>query len=84
MKYFLFKKSQGIKDNRWTGGLDIGAEGDWKWLSSCQPVGDFVWSPNQPDGRLDDNCLDLNYNFGYLAFDALCDLTYYPICQFYI
>ena len=50
----------------------MGAEGSWKWLGSCHPVGDFVWFPNQPDGGLEDNCLDLNYNFGYLASDALC------------
>ena len=80
MQYLMF---QGIREVWWTGGHDMTVEGEWKWITSCQPVEDFVWSAdhNEPDGSGGHDCLDLSYDREYSGSDYLCDSTYYPICQ---
>merc|ERR1712130_467193 len=68
----------------WTGGTDIGREGEWFWVSSGASVGDFVWSSNmnEPDGSTQLNCLYLNYGqWEYKGSDNPCTSNYYPICQ---
>ena len=65
----------------WTGGNDIGWEGNWTWAKSKQPVGDFVWHGSQPNDGIRGNCLDLYYGGSFEGSDDLCTRTYYPICQ---
>ena len=71
---------QGHRVNWWTGGHDIGFEGNWIWAKSRQPLGDFVWASGQPNGGIGQNCLDL-YVEDFEGHDALCTETLYPICQ---
>ena len=73
---------QGHKVRWWTGGNDIGREGNWTWVSSQKPVGDFVWANIEPNGWKGENCLILNYSGS--GCDYLCTGQFYPICQFNI
>merc|ERR1711915_397056 len=70
----------------WTGGNDIGREGNWKWLVSSAPVGDFIWISGFPQGGNSRNCLDLVPNsYEYMAADSFCtNENLYPICQKFI
>ena len=45
---------QGLGGTWWTGGIWEGntTTGVWKWVSSGQPVGDFVWARGQPWNNL--------------------------------
>ena len=72
---------QGITTNWWTGGFDIAAEGNWKWITSFEPVGDFVWASSEPNSGIGYDCLFLYYVYNYLGFDANCDAAQYPICE---
>ena len=65
----------------WIGGNDLGWEGNWTWIKSKQPVGDFVWHSGQPASGIKGNCLVLNYGASYEGYDASCTNSYYPICQ---
>ena len=66
----------------WTGGHDIAREADWKWISSCQPVGDFIWY-SEPDIDIGYDCLYLAYGYyiDWFGGDMSCDRNYYHICQ---
>ena len=63
----------------WTGGNDIGWEGNWTWAKSKQPVGDFVWYSGQPNDGIIGNCLNLVAY--YEGFDYSCTGQFFPICQ---
>merc|ERR1719342_1889091 len=66
----------------WLGGTDIGHEGTWIWESSVEPVDDFVWYGNEPDNGISANCMIwYRYNGYDKARDAICDNSYYPLCQ---
>ena len=72
------------KRHWWTAATDLGLEGVWRWLRSGETVGDFVWdkSSNEPNGGVGSDCMLLNYQEGYLGWDASCTRTdVYPACQ---
>ena len=69
------------KHHWWTAGTDMGLDGHWAWMRSFTPVGDFLWVAGNPNGGLVENCMYLNYDYGYFAGDAACTTSYYPICQ---
>ena len=51
MKYFyatlnIFSRQEGVR-RWWTGARDSELEGDWRWNTSGEPVGDFVWMRNR-------------------------------------
>ena len=72
---------QGHRVSWWTGGTDIGWEGNWTWANSRQPVGDFVWASGQPNYGTKGNCLCLLYSI-YEGYDDYCAISQnYPICQ---
>ena len=56
-------------------------EGDWFWMNSLRPVGDFVWWQTQPSGGLDENCMHCTVDAGLGFWDGPCDDEYYPVCQ---
>ena len=56
-------------------------EGDWFWMNSLRPVGDFVWWQTQPNGGLDENCMYCTVDAGISFWDVPCDDEYYPVCQ---
>merc|ERR1712126_66404 len=64
----------------WTGGTDIGREGEWIWMKSLTPVADFLWYSNYPNGGIKQNCLSVHPSNGG-ATDDSCTSLYYPICQ---
>ena len=72
----------------WTGGNDIGWEGNWTWAKSKKPVGDFVWHSGQPINGMEENCLGLTpySTANYDGVDGSCETVLYPngpypICQ---
>merc|ERR1711892_326667 len=72
--------------NWWTGGTDLGREGNWIWIGSLTPVPDFVFYTGQPNGGKTYNCLYLAASVGYEGSDWTCDYKrnsypIYPICQ---
>ena len=64
----------------WTGGTDIGREGNWTWVSSQEAVGDFLWYSGQPNDGIIGNCLYLQTG-SYEGYDYSCTSQLYPICQ---
>ena len=68
----------------WTGGTDLQSEGAWLWTSSLTAVGNFIWSPGQPDGAEQQNCLYLNPHYDYTGRDDDCHVRKQPLCQLYI
>ena len=72
---------ESAKKTWWTGGNDIGHEGDWMWIGSFESVGDFLWYSSQPNGGTSQNCIYLSPNYYYLAGDGSCTSTLNPICQ---
>ena len=71
-------------ENWWTGGFDIATEGDWHWMRSFLPVGDFVWANRQPDGGMGHDCLAIYASWENRGCDIPCDYTslpVFPICQ---
>lgn len=80
MELDVIANAEGTEHNWWTAGTDLGREGHWYWATE---VGDFVWSwsSDNPDSGTAENCLYLNYDWGYEGGDADCDGTFYPICQ---
>ena len=74
--------SAGVEDKHWwTGGTDAATEGSWLWSSSLTEVGEFLWSPGQPDGAEQQNCLYLNPHYGYTGRDDNCHIRKQPLCQ---
>ena len=70
--------------NWWTGGTDIGREGEWYWVSSGASVGDFVWASynNEPNGNTNYNCMILSPSpWEYKGNDIYCTNGHFPICQ---
>merc|ERR1719500_89196 len=65
----------------WTGGTDIGREGQWFWISSLTPVEDLMWHSGYPSTSTGSNCMALHPTFEYEAFNDGCGATYLPICQ---
>ena len=65
----------------WTGGNDLGWEGNWTWAKSKKPVGDFVWASGQPNQGIRANCLFLSFGGSYEGCDDYCTYPHYPICQ---
>ena len=80
-EYSSLRAIQAGRKDWWVGGSDLQAEGDWRWSSSQEEVGDFVWYSRQPNGGSDQNCMDLYPAAGYLAVDYYCDSMYHTICQ---
>merc|ERR1739845_214047 len=76
-----FLEAMNGEKNWWTGGTDLGLEGEWYWIRSRETVGDYVWYSSEPDQLETYNCLLLQYGYGYLGFDQPCTSAYYPICQ---
>ena len=62
------------------GATDIGSEGAWKWIDSGNPVPDFAWYINDPNGGIDANCFYWHYSFLAGADDS-CTSYKYPLCQ---
>merc|ERR1712025_770007 len=65
----------------WVGATDKGREGKWIWISSLEPVDDFVWHTGYPRSSYKHNCMFLHVSWDYEAADATDTVTYYPICQ---
>ena len=62
----------------WTGGVARGSEADWVYVSSSQPVPDFVWGEGHPSTRGDCMVLDKQNHRGQ---DISCNNQYYALCQ---
>ena len=71
--------------NFWLGGTDLGHEGTWIWISSIQPVEDFVWYKDalgEPHESVNDNCMAWYRNRGFdKARNYPCSDSHYPLCQ---
>jgi len=71
--------------NFWLGGTDLGHEGTWIWISSMQPVEDFVWYKDalgEPHESVNDNCMAWYRNLGFdKARNYPCSDSHYPLCQ---
>ena len=71
--------------NFWLGGTDLGHEGTWIWISSMQPVEDFVWYKDalgEPHESVNDNCMAWYRNRGFdKARNYPCSDSHYPLCQ---
>ena len=68
----------------WTGGTDIGREGQWFWISSLTEVEEFVWNiSSEPNQGYAANCLQLWNHVDYKGGDNSCadEEKYFPICQ---
>ena len=79
---YLVSAGVEVEDKHWwTGGRDADTEGDWVWSSSLTRVGEFLWSPGQPDGGQQQNCLYLNPHYGYTGRDDNCHIRKQPLCQ---
>ena len=74
-------EGQDRRKSWWLGGTDRGREGDWFWMNSLKPVGDFVWWQTQPSGGLDENCMYCTVDAGISFWDIPCDEEHYPVCQ---
>ena len=76
------------EDLWWIGASDKEEEGVWTWESDGEKVLSFLWAPQQPDGKLKENCCQLGWDSeGY--HDVPCDFgverngkKFKPICQF--
>ncbi|XP_053199779.1 ladderlectin-like [Scomber japonicus] len=55
----------------WLGGSDAEQEGTWFW-SDGTPFSFTNWSPGQPDGHKNANCLVINYGGGNKLDDQPC------------
>merc|ERR1712105_45064 len=66
----------------WTGGNDLGREGNWMWMGSLTPVPAFVFYAGQPSGGNKENCLLLE-DQQYKAQDYDCEYkgSMFPLCQ---
>jgi len=66
----------------WTGGSDVGREGQWYWTHSLKTVDEFVWKENFPMGGTEREYLALANDSDYFGVDYKTDFkTGYPICQ---
>ena len=74
-------EAEGGRKTWWLGATDRGREGDWIWMKSLKPVGDFVWWRNQPNGGLAENCMYTTVDSGIGFWDIACDEEYYAVCQ---
>ena len=74
-------EAEGGRKTWWLGATDRGREGDWIWMKSLKPVGDFVWWQTQPNGGLAENCMYTTVDSGIGFWDIACDETYYAVCQ---
>merc|ERR1719341_1008642 len=80
MELDVIANAEGTTHYWWTAGTDLGIEDRWIWATTLTAVEDFVWiSDAYPRSRLDLNCLALEPNVEYLAFDIMCDTKYFPI-----
>ena len=80
-----YLKTIGLEEKDWwSGGTDQESEGDWVWSDSLSPVGEFIWSPGQPDGGDQQNCLYLNPIHHYRGRDDDCHVRKQPLCQLYL
>ena len=66
----------------WSGGTDIGREGDWYWQHSLFDVGSFIWGNQQPENSTEKNYLCFTKDFAYMGSACDTDSTdTNPICQ---
>merc|ERR1719348_1084082 len=66
----------------WTGGSDVGREGQWYWTHTLTDIGDFVWKEDYPMGGIERQYLALSNDYDYFGADFKNDFhTGYPICQ---
>ena len=76
----MFLQDNGVDEDWWTGGTDLGSEGHWYWAESGAPVGDFIWDFLQPMFGDRNNCLGLGSG-GFRGYDFRCGVSVYFICQ---
>lgn len=72
---------EGGRKQWWLGGTDQGREGQWYWMTSLEPVQDFVWWQTQPNGGLQENCMYATVDAGLSFWDISCDEEWFPVCQ---
>ena len=81
----MLLQDNGVDNDWWTGGTDLGREGHWFWIGTLATVGDFLWnkSTNEPNGDTVENCLALwnSTNFNFRGNDCRCYNEQYFICQ---
>jgi len=66
----------------WTGGSDVGREGQWYWTHTLKDIGEFVWKEDYPMGGIERQYLALSNDYDYFGADFKNDFhTGYPICQ---
>ena len=65
----------------WTSGLDLGREGKWYWSSSLNPVGDFMWYSNEPNGGIRENYMGIGSQYEPMGFDFVSTSKLFPLCQ---
>ena len=76
----MLLQDNGVDNDWWTGGTDLGREGRWFWIGTLATVGDFVWQSNEPNGGTGENCLELR-SFNFLGNDYACFNERYFKCQ---
>jgi len=64
----------------WLGASDEDEEGEWFWLNSREPVGDFVWFQGEPDSGTIANCMQYTASYDS-ASDQFCLNHNFPLCQ---
>ena len=67
----------------WVGGSDQEEEGHWKWLpGATRPVAWQQWQHGEPNGGSDENCLLMDWYFGWRWNDVSCNgITACVICE---
>lgn len=66
----------------WIGGNDIDAEGQWRWVTSGNPLTFTDWAPGEPNNTGgNEDCLLLLPNTAYQWNDATCSTRSLYICE---
>ncbi|XP_078574311.1 adhesion G protein-coupled receptor L2-like isoform X7 [Branchiostoma floridae x Branchiostoma japonicum] len=68
-------------DSFWTSGTDESSEGVFKWNATGSNVTAGGWKTGEPNGRRNENCIELRRQHNFLWNDARCEHKNFFICE---